>query len=90
MLPNSAAAGKTVSKHDTLIIELTKDGQIYLESEPVSKTILHKRLRQAAADGPDRRVRVEADRQCAFQHIVYVMDLLQFEGLRSVGFRSLD
>jgi biopolymer transport protein ExbD len=88
MLPNSAAAVKTVSKADTLVIEITKDGVIYLESEPVSKTLLHKRLRQAAAEGPDRRVRVEADRQTAFQHLVYVMDMLQFEGLRNVGFKS--
>jgi hypothetical protein len=36
----------------------------------------------------DRRVRVEADRQTAFQHLVYVMDMLQFEGLRNVGFKS--
>ena len=90
ILPNSSAAVKTVSKANTVVIEITKDGVIYLNSEPVSKTLLHKRLRQAASEALDRRIRIEADRQTAAQHLVYVMDLLQFEGLKNVGFKTRD
>ena len=87
-LPHSAAAIKTASKHSTLIITMTKDGTVYIESEPMSRTLLHKRLREIAAQNPNRKVRLEADRTTPFQYIVYVLDLLQFEGLRDVGVRT--
>jgi len=89
-LPHSAAAAETKSKYDTVIIEVTKDGTIYLEAQPVTQRLLHKRLREAAAENPDRRVRIDADRRTAFQHIVHVLDLCQFEGLNNVGVRTRD
>jgi len=89
-LPHSAAAIETKSPHDTLIIEVTRDGTVYLEAEPVTTQLLHKRLRTAAAESPDRRVRIDADRRTAFQFIVQILDLCQFEGLNNVGVRSRD
>ena len=89
-LPHAAAAIKTKSEPDTLIIEVAKDGTIYMDAQSMTKRLLHKRLRESAAEAPDRRVRVDADRQTAFQHIVYIMDLLQFEGLNNVGVRTRD
>jgi biopolymer transport protein ExbD len=89
-LPLSDAGIQTVSKHSTLIIEVTKDGQFYLEQEPHSKTLLHKKLRDLYRTGPDRHVRIEADRSCAFQHIVHLMDSLKFEGFKDIGFRNKD
>jgi len=89
-LPHSAAAAKTHAKWDTLVIEITQDGTIYLDAKPVSTRLLHQRLRQAAQDRPDRRVRIDGDRRTAFQHIVHILDLCQFEGLNNVGVRARD
>lgn len=89
-LPHSAAAIKTKSEAETLIIEITKDGQAYMDAEPMSKRLLHKRIREAAAEAPNRRVRIDADRATAFQYIVNMLDLLQFEGLNNVGVRTRD
>ena len=90
ILPHSAAAEETKSKHDTLIIEITRDGTVHLEGEPVTQRLLHKRLREAATENPNRRVRIDADRRTAFQHIVHVLDLCQFENLNNVGVRTRD
>jgi biopolymer transport protein ExbD len=89
-LPESAASAKTKSEFSTLIIEVGRDGTFFLDSQPMSKTLLRTRLREAAAEYKDRQVRVDADRSTAYQHIVYLMDLLQFEGLNNVGFRTRD
>jgi len=89
-LPHSGAAIPAVSKYDTLIIEITKDGTVYLESQPVTQRLLHKRLRQAATENRKRRVRIDGDRRTAFQHVVHVLDLCQFEGLKNVGVRTRD
>ena len=89
-LPHSAAAEQTKSKYDTLIVEVTRDGTVHLESEPVTQRLLHKRLREAAAQNPNRRVRIDADRATPFQYIVQVLDLCQFENLNNVGVRTRD
>ena len=89
-LSNSSASSETKSKPSTLVIELTKEGSIFLEGEQMNKTLLHQRLRAAKESVPDRRVRIDADRRTAAQHIVYVVDLLQFEGLKNVGIRTKD
>ncbi len=89
-LPHSAAAIETKSKYDTLILEVAKDGTVYLESEPVSARFLHKKLRESATKNPNRRVRIDADRRTAAQHLVQLLDLCQFEGLNNVGLRTRD
>ncbi len=89
-LPNSTASIETKSKPSTLVVELTKDGTIFLEGEQMNKTLLHQRLRAAKEAAPDRQVRIDADRRTAAQHLVYLMDLLQFEGLKNVGIRTKD
>ena len=89
-LSHSAAAVEAKSKYDTVIIEVTKDGQIYLEAEPVTTQLLHKKLRVLAAQAPDRRVRIDCDRRTAFQYVVHVLDLCQFENLNNVGVRTRD
>jgi len=89
-LPHSAAAIETKSKYDTVIIEITKDGQIWVDQDPMTQQLLHKKLRALAAENPGRRVRIDADRRTAYQHILHVLDLCQYEGLNHVGFHSRD
>jgi len=89
-LPYAQHAIETKSRYDTLIIEVAKDGTIQLEGEPVTKQLLRRRLREAKAENPNRRVRIDADRRTAAQYIVYVLDLCQFERLNNVGLRTRD
>jgi biopolymer transport protein ExbD len=89
-LPHAAAAITTKSKFDTVVIQVTQDGNMYIEGQPISTRLLHKRLQEAAAESPDRRVRIDGDRRTAFQHIVHILDLCQFVGLNNVGVRARD
>lgn len=89
-LPHSAAAIETKIKYTTVVIEIAKDGTVYLDAEPVSTKVLHTRLRALAQENPYRRVRVDGDRRTALQYIVHVLDLCQFEGLKNVGIRTRD
>jgi biopolymer transport protein ExbD len=89
-LPNSAAARETASTPETLIFQMSKEGDVYLENELMTKGLLHKKIREAATTNNKREVRIDADRRTAAQHLVYLLDLLQFEGLNNVAIRTRD
>ena len=89
-LPHSAAAAVVASKYDTLIIEMTKDGDIYIESEPMTKHTLLKKLELVYEETPNRRVRIDADRRTPAQYIVRLLDQLQFKNFNNVGIRTRD
>jgi biopolymer transport protein ExbD len=88
-LPDAGACVKAKAVDNTIVISVTKDGAIHLADTPVNTRTLLSKLR-AHAKMPNARVRVDGDRACAFQHIAYVLDLCQFEGLNNVGVRTRD
>jgi biopolymer transport protein ExbD len=89
-LPHAAAAIKTKSEADTLIFEVTRDGTVHLDAEALSMRTLHKRVREAVSESPNRRVRLDVDRAAPYIYIVHLVDLLQFYGLNNVGIRARD
>jgi len=90
ILPQSAAAADTVTKHTTLVIEIAADGSLIYEQDLITPQLLQKKLREAAALDKERRIRIDGDRRVAFQYIVHVLDICQFEGLNNVGIRTRD
>jgi biopolymer transport protein ExbD len=52
--------------------------------------LLHRRLREAVVEAPNRRVRVDADRSTAYAYISPLIDLLQFMGMNNIGLRIRD
>ena len=89
-LPEAASAREAKSTHETLIIEVTRDGTIYLESQPMTTRLLHQRLREAVSESPVPPVRIDADRSTAYAYISPLIDLLQFVGLNDVRLRIRD
>jgi biopolymer transport protein ExbD len=89
-LAQSSAAKLTASLPETLIFVVSQGGEVYMENQLLTKGALHRKIREAAAENNKRQVRVDADRRCAAQHLVYLLDLLQFEGLKNVGIRTRD
>ena len=96
VLPDATSAEQSTAQFNTLIIEVTAgrpphgEPVIVLDGEEMTKTLLHKRLRQLVLNDADRKVRVDADRDVAVQHVSRLLDLLQFEGLKNVGIRTRD
>ncbi len=88
-LPTSAATlvAKPVPM-DALVIGIDAQGGFYVDGARTSLQGLHDRLRAEAAKQPGRPVRVEGDKRTAYQHIVHVLDLCQFEGLVNVAMRT--
>lgn len=91
-LPDASAALTVVQPPDVFVIGVDKSGKIYLGSdsfmEPVDNERLHRELRQIAQSNPDRRIRVDADRNVRFEEVVRVLDTCTFEGLRNIGLHT--
>ena len=89
-LPESAAAAETPDEPSMTIIDLTRDGEFYIEGEQMTAESLRRTLREHASEDPNRTVRIDGDRGAAYQHLIHLVDLLQFEGLTDVRLRSRD
>jgi len=91
-LPDASAALTVVQPPDVFVIGVDKAGKVYLGGdsfmEPVDNERLHRELRQLAQASPNRKVRIDADRNVRFEEVVRVMDLCTFEGLRNVGLHT--
>ncbi len=68
------ASHTQVEKHQDKAIELTANGDIYLDGEAVAKDGLEKRL---GALPPDTSFLIRADRNLAFQGFIDVADVLK-------------
>ena len=91
-LPEAAAALTIVQPPDVFIIGVDKAGKVFLGAdnriEPVDNERLHQQLRHLAQATPNRKVRIDADRNARFVDVVRVVDLCTFEGLRNVGLHT--
>jgi biopolymer transport protein ExbD len=91
-LPDAGAALTVVQPPDVFIIGVDKAGKVYLGGdnriEPVDNERLHQQLRQLAQATPNRKVRIDADRNARFEDVVRVIDLCTFEGIRNVGLHT--
>ena len=91
-LPDASAALTVVQAPDVFVIGVDKAGKVLLGSdsfmEPVDNERLHRELRQVAQATPNRKVRIDADRNVRFEEVVRVVDLCTFEGLRNVGLHT--
>jgi len=87
-LPHSAAAVDIAEEPDLLIISVDRAGRKYIGSEPYGTRELIARIKEAARKNPTQRVRVDADELTLYRHVVEVIELCQFEGLRNVGLHT--
>jgi biopolymer transport protein ExbD len=91
-LADAASALTVVQPPDVLVIGVNKLGQVYLGDdntiEPVDNERLHQKLREVARTNPNRKVRIDADRNARFLDVARVVDLCAFEGLHHVGLHT--
>ena len=84
----SATLSAAEAGADPLVITVDARGQIAVDGQRVTLQALHDRLREQAARDRSRPVRIDGDKRVAYQHIVHVLDLCQFEGLTQVAMRT--
>ncbi|HMK88693.1 MAG TPA: biopolymer transporter ExbD [Methylocystis sp.] len=67
-------ASTTAEKQKDRIIELSAEGEVYLDGKSVSKDLLEERLRELPSETP---ILIRADRATRFQSFVDVADILK-------------
>jgi biopolymer transport protein ExbD len=87
-LPHAAAAIDVAEEPDLLIISVDRVGRKYVGSELMGTRHLHEYIKGIARENPKQRVRVDADQDVSYRHVVEVIELCQFEGLRNVGLHT--
>jgi len=86
-LPQSSTEAFLVEDSNTLSIGIDSSGQLYLGLQPVGKEALKNQIRESAQSDPPAKVRIYADQDTDYLHVVEVVELCQYEGLNVIGFR---
>lgn len=87
-LPESAAAIEVQKASDTLVMGISKEGDYYVNGNPVGLEMLHNRLREVGRDNPEHPIRIDGDRSAMMQHLIHILDLCKFEGLKNVSIHT--
>ena len=85
-LPYSDAAVEVRQELDTLVLGLDRYGKLYVNAEPATTSQLFEKVRQAKAK--NLPVRLDADQDTAWRHVIEVMEMCAIEGVRDVKFHT--
>ena len=83
--PSAHSTPSTVNPEAVKIIALTREGEIFLEKEPVDLVSLEDRLHALKNQNEKIAVGIRADKVLAYEKIVEVLDLLQRVGINQFG-----
>ncbi|MDR1130015.1 MAG: biopolymer transporter ExbD [Prevotellaceae bacterium] len=89
-LPASVSAIKLKPDDKQAIVGLDSEGNIYWDGRPCSTNFLLEQLRTVCIETPDRRIRIDMDKDSPFGRFVEVMDACQFYNLSNIGIRTYD
>ncbi len=88
-LPQSAVSlDASTADASPLVIGVDVKGGVYWGRDPVTTVELRDRLHAAARSDPNRPVRIDGDTRVAYQEVVHLLDLCEFEGLTRVSLRA--
>lgn len=77
-LPKAGTGQQGMREHAA--VTLTKDGQLYLDKQPISVDQLRKRLKGLLAVNPDLTVILSADEAVSHGRVVEAMDIARWAG----------
>jgi len=82
-LPKATSA--KIKSKEALTIEVDKNGQIFLDSLPVSLSIFESRIKSIASFNKDQAILIRADQNNKYGDIVRIIDIIKFSGLTKLG-----
>lgn len=88
VLPQASAVRQVKALPDMTTVSVDKFGELYVNSQPVGAEGLRAKLREAARENPDLRIRISGDVYAPFRSIVQVLDTCQGEGLNIIGINT--
>ncbi len=87
-LPDAAAALEVQQPDSYSVIGIDMEGTFYLDGTPATITQLQQSLRDTKASEPDKKFRLDADKNVPFHKVMEVLDILRFEELTNVGINT--
>ncbi len=87
---NMARAANTrdmeaADKEDAVLLAVTKDGKIYLQSDRIEPDQITTKVKDMIADKLDKTVYVKSDREAKYGVVVTVVDNVRAAGVDSLG-----
>ncbi len=79
------AAGALAGEDEQLVVNVTKDGRVFLNDTAMSPADLTEKLRAISAARPDRQVYVRADQAVPYGEVMRAMAAVRDAGLVRVG-----
>ena len=89
-LPVSESAIKLKPDDGQAIVGVDNEGNFYWDGHPCSTNYLHEQLRSVYISNPERRIRIDMDKDTPFGRFVEIMDACQFYNLSNIGIRTYD
>ncbi len=89
-LPASQSAIKLKPDDKQAIVGLDSEGNLFWDGQACTTNFLMEQLRSTCISTPDRRIRIDMDRDAPFGRFVEVMDACQFYNLSNIGIRTYD
>jgi biopolymer transport protein ExbD len=83
-----ASATQNLAVPKTRVVSISDQGQVFLDTVPVSLPELEQKLRDAKANVPDLPVILKGDRAVQYDRIMQVLDLCSRVGIASLGLAS--
>lgn len=80
-----ASATPSLAKPTTKSVTITPDGNIFLDTFPVTLADLEQRLQQMKAANPELPVVIKADASVVYQKVVDVLDVMGRLEIRQLG-----
>ena len=88
-LPQASHA-KQIQPDDTVTINISREGPVYIETELVTSAELRKRMRAKFQDNHDMAVIISADRFVNFKNVVNILDLLSEIGISRLNIATVN
>ena len=90
-LPSATSARPMIGRVREIVIDVDRDGVIYLGGQAAAPASLEKEIRRAVIDNPtNQSVVIRADRAASFQPVVDVMDICNRVGVSDYSVTTLE
>ena len=83
-----ASSTTSLAVPKTKVVSISDQGQVFLDTVPVSLPELELKLRDAKANTPDLPVVLKGDRAVQYDRIMTVLDICSRVGISSIGLAS--
>lgn len=87
-LPQASHA-KQAQPDDTVTINISREGPVYIENELVTSAELRKRMKSKFQDNRDMAVIISADRNVNFKSVVNILDILSEIGISRLNIATV-